>query len=97
MTYIPKVNDYVIWTKDVEGWIYFADKEYVTIEHGVRPKNKINYECCPIHANERVLVLCYPEQWKELTYVKSRESVYEESKNNMETVGKVTWRESNQK
>jgi hypothetical protein len=80
MSYEPQVNDYVQWTKGVEGWVYFKDKEYITIEQSVRPKNNENYLACSIHRNERVLVLCYPNQWKELVYIKSRESVYEEEK-----------------
>ena len=77
--YVPKVNDYVIWNngKGVEGWVYFTDKEYITIEVDVRPKDEINYEACILHKNERLLVLCYANQWKELNYIKSRESVYE--------------------
>jgi hypothetical protein len=78
--YIPKINDYVVWTKGVEGWIYFVDEEYITIEYIVRPKNKVNYRACPIHANERLLVVCYKEQWNELEYIKSRQSIYEEEK-----------------
>jgi hypothetical protein len=97
MIYTPKVNDYVIWTKGVEGWVYFVDKEYLTIEQSVRPKDEINYLCCSLHRNERVLVICYPEQWKELTYVRSRESVYEEEKESMEIVGKSDWGESDEK
>lgn len=79
MTYEPQVNDYVEWKKGVEGWVYFKDKEYITIEYIVRPKDEVNYECCPIHANERLLVVCYVEQWKELKYIKSRQSIYEET------------------
>lgn len=75
--YIPKVNDYVKWTKGVEGWVYFVDKEYITIEASVTPKDNMNYYSSPIHANNRLLVLCYSNQWKELTYVRSRQSVYE--------------------
>ena len=73
----PQVNDYVKWKKDVEGWIYFVDKEYITIEYSVRPKDKVNLECCPIHKNDRLLVICYKEQWKELKYIKSRKSIHE--------------------
>jgi hypothetical protein len=91
MTYIPQINDYVIWTKQVEGWVYFVDESYITIEHSIRKKDKINYQCCPIHQNDRVLVVCYANRWKELTYVKSRQSIYE---NCMETMGKGTGRES---
>jgi len=88
MTYEPKVNDYVLWNdgKGVEGWVYFKCKEYVTIEISVRPKDEINYQCCSLHRNERVLVLCYNKQWKQLEYVTSRESVYEEE-NCLEMVG----------
>jgi hypothetical protein len=81
MTYEPQVNDYVVWTKGVEGWVYFKDKEYITIERIVRPKDEINLECCPIHRNERLLVICYNNQWKELQYIKSRQSIYEETEN----------------
>tara|TARA_R110000868_G_scaffold8124_2_gene41920 strand:- start:7223 stop:7459 length:237 start_codon:yes stop_codon:yes gene_type:complete len=78
MNFEPKVNDYVVWTKGVEGWVYFVDNEYITIETNVWEKSKESYEHSPIHRNDRVLVLCYSHQWNELTYVKSRKSVYEE-------------------
>ena len=81
MTYEPQVNDYVVWSKGVEGWVYFKDKEYITIEYVVRPKDEVNLECCPIHRNERLLVICYNNQWKELQYIKSRQSIYEETEN----------------
>jgi hypothetical protein len=84
MTYEPNVNDYVVWTKGVEGWVYFKDKEYITIEHIVRPKDEVNLECCPIHINERLLVICYANQWKELKYIKSRDSIYEETEKCLE-------------
>ena len=87
MTYDPQINDYVRWTKGVEGWVYFKDKEYITIEVSVRPKDCENYQACCLHRNERVLVVCYPEQWKELEYVRSRESVYEEEKEPLALVG----------
>ena len=90
MTYRPQVNDYVEWTKGVEGWVYFRDDEYITIEYIVRPKDQVNYHACPIHANERLLVVCYKEDWKQLKYVKSRESVYEEEQNCVALVGEGT-------
>jgi hypothetical protein len=77
MSYDPKVNDYVKWSKGVEGWVYFKSKEYITIEYSVRPKDEVNYGCCSIHANERLLVLCYNEDWNKLEYVRSRQSIYE--------------------
>ncbi len=78
MKYDPKVNDYVKWTKGVEGWVYFKCDEYITIEYSVRPKDEVNYECCSIHANERLLVICYENQWDQLKYIRSRKSFYEE-------------------
>lgn len=90
MRYIPQINDYVQWTKGVEGWVYFKDSEYITIEASVRPKDPLNYQAAPFHANNRLLVLCYKDQWQQLTYVKSRESIYEEEENSVEMVGKGT-------
>lgn len=78
MSYTPKVNDYVIWNQGrVEGWIYFKDKQYITIEVSTRPKDDENYRAAPIHAKEHLLVLCYASQWNELEYIKSRASIYE--------------------
>jgi hypothetical protein len=85
--YTPSINDYVEWTKGVEGWVYFKCEDYITIEHSVRPKDEVNLECCPIHANERLLVICYKEQWNQLEYIKSRQSIYEEEENTLEMVG----------
>ena len=95
--YEPEVNHYVYWNDRVEGWVYFKDKEYVTIEINVRPKDKQNYRACSLHRNERLLVLCYHQQWKELTYVTSRETVYEEKKVYVETVGEGIGSESDEK
>jgi hypothetical protein len=81
MTYKPKTNDYVTWAKGVEGWVYFVDDEYITIEYFVRPKDEVNYLACSIHANERLLVVCYKEDWNQLKYIKSRKSIYEEEEN----------------
>lgn len=78
MSYAPKVNDYVIWKNDIQGWIYFKDSEYLTIEVLVKPKDEFNYRAAPIHANNRLLVLCYPNQWNELKYVRTRQSIYED-------------------
>lgn len=86
MSYEPQVNDYVIWTKGVEGWIYFKGDEYITIEELVRPKDKSNYQACSIHRNDRLLVICYKDQWNQLEYVKSRESVHEEEEKRVASV-----------
>ena len=94
--YIPQVNDYVKWEKDkfsVEGWVYYKDAEYITIEIGVRCKNDEDIVHCPIHKKTHCCVLCHPEYWKELKYVRSRQSMYEEEEKCMAMVGKSTRRE----
>jgi len=78
MSYVPEVNDYVKWKKHIEGWIYFKVKDYITIELHVRPKRSEDLPLGTYHRNDRVLVLCYKEQWGELKYIKSRESVTDE-------------------
>lgn len=77
MSYNPKVNDYVIWNKGIEGWVYFRCNDYITIEVLVRPKDEENLRAAPIHRNERVLVICYHQQWNDLKYVRTRKSIYE--------------------
>jgi len=75
--YVPKVDDYVIWnshTSTHEGWVYFAHSSYVTIEISVRSKSEENIQDCPIHKKTHTLLLCFSEDWNQLTYVKSRES-----------------------
>jgi hypothetical protein len=49
-------------------------------------KDEENYACCSIHRNDRVLVLCYKQQWEELTYIKKRQSVYEKENDSVEIV-----------
>lgn len=78
MKYDPQVNDYVIWKPHIKGWVYYKDFEYLTIETRVKPKDSINLLDAPFHANNRLLVICYQNQWGELNYVKSRKSIYEE-------------------
>lgn len=78
MSYSPEVNDYVIWKDHIQGWVYFKDKEYITIEVLVRPKDSINYKHCNLHRNDRLLVICFRHNWKELEYVKKRKSIHEE-------------------
>jgi len=80
-SYTPEVNDYVKWIKgkfSVEGWVYFKDSSYLTIEIGVKDKHSDDVEHCPIHSKYHTLVVCYPESWKQLQYVKSRTDKYEE-------------------
>lgn len=80
-TYIPQVNDYVLWEKgkfSVEGWVYFKDSLYLTIETQTRPKPQEDLPLGTHHRNERTLVVCYPESWNQLKYVKTRNNIYEE-------------------
>ena len=77
--YNPRLNDYVKWKKGVEGWVYFVDKEYITIETQVIPKDEEDLKHSPFHRNKRLLVVCYKEQWKELNPVGYRENKYSET------------------
>ena len=59
MSYVPKLNDYVKWNRDkfpVEGWVYFVDSSYLTIEIGVKDKHSDDVEHCPIHSKYHTLV-----------------------------------------
>lgn len=73
MKYQPKVNDYVKWTdslgKVVEGWVYFVDKDYITIEISVKDKPD---DLVHFHKKTHCCVVCYPQYWHELEYIKSR-------------------------
>lgn len=77
--YVPEVNDYVIWKNEhhqqLEGWVYFKDNAYITIETHVWPKDSIDMINGTFHHNDRTLVVCFPESWKELKYVHSRPAV----------------------
>jgi len=80
-SYIPEINDYVKWNKgkfSVEGWVYFKDNAYLTIEIGVKDKHTDDVEHCPIHSKYHTLVVCYPESWKQLQYDKTRTDKYDE-------------------
>lgn len=66
--YTPEVDDYVIW-KDLKGWIYFKCDQYVTIEIGVKDKPD---DLVKMHKKTHCCVLCFPENWNELMYVKNR-------------------------
>ena len=76
-TYVPQLNDYVKWTNshtDIEGWVYFVDSAYCTIEISVKDKPD---DLVPIHKKTHCCVVCYPQYWHELTYIKSRDSADE--------------------
>jgi hypothetical protein len=79
--YDPQVNDYVHWKseyKDHMGWVYFKDEEYITIELGVKDKPHCVYSKNSLHCKEHLLLVCHKFFWNELTYIKSRKSVYDE-------------------
>ena len=74
MTYTPQLNDYVHWKSDytdLKGWVYFVDSAYCTIEISVKDKAD---NLMPQHKKTHCCVVCYPQYWHELTYVKSRDS-----------------------
>lgn len=77
--YSPRLNDYVTWKKGVEGWVYFVDKEYITIETSVTPKDEEDLVHSPFHKNTRLLVICYKNQWNELNVIGYREDKYSET------------------
>jgi hypothetical protein len=74
--YKPRVHDYVIWHRDpppsFEGWVYFVDTEYITIEIGVKDKPTCQYTANEKHKKIHTLLVCHPCYWKELEYVKNR-------------------------
>ena len=87
MKYIPQVDDYVQWKSDhmnIEGWVYFCDDMYITIETGVKPKPNCEYTKNERHKYIHTLLLCYPPQWKQLKYVYTRKNRYAETLADME-------------
>ena len=65
---MPKINDYVKW-RNIEGWVYFFDNEYITIEVGTKDKPD---DLVPMHKKNHILIVCHNWYWDELEYVKSR-------------------------
>ena len=70
-----------------EGWVYFkGDKveprkgfttnpRYITIETGVRDKPKEQLDSgSKLHNKVHTLLLCYESQWKDLKFIKKRET-----------------------
>ena len=73
-----------------EGWVYFKgdsiDNEkrikfgwrpvprYITIETGVRPKPYCEHAKNDRHKMIHTLLLCYEKDWKDLKFVRKRES-----------------------
>ena len=76
MMYSPQVDDYVKWTTTLgnvhEGWVYFADREYITIELSVKDKSEQSYKDSPIHRKIHSLLLCQHYYWDQLEYIKDR-------------------------
>jgi len=70
-SYTPQIDHYVKH-KHMEGWIYFVDTQYLTLEIMVREKSEESFNDAKFHRNERCLVVVYPEDWKHLEYVKKR-------------------------
>ncbi len=74
--YEPQVDDYVIWDRNQygndEGWVYFKDEEYITIETGIKPKPPCQLAQSR-HKYIHTLLVCQKYYWHELKYVKSRE------------------------
>ena len=52
-----------------EGWIYFKDDEYLTIEIFV--KNKPD-DLVKMHRKVHCLIVCHKWYWNELNYVNNR-------------------------
>jgi len=75
LNYKPRLNDYVKWN-DLEGWVYYVDQQYITIEIRVIPKPEEDLEHGTPHRNNRCLVVCYPEQYSQLEYITHRETIY---------------------
>ena len=90
LTYKPRLNDYVKWN-DLEGWVYYVDQQYITIETRVIPKPEEDIPNAPIHKNHRCLVVCFPEYYSELKYVTHRETIY--SKPTQDTYKSQTYRD----
>lgn len=87
MKYIPQVDDYVRWTNSLgnvhEGWVYFYDPCYITIETGVRDKPNCEYTKTEKHKKIHTLLLCHPHQWHELEYIKNRRDEETSAYNNI--------------
>ena len=76
MSYTPVLHDYVKWTNSLghvtEGWVYFVDTEYITIETGVKDKPQCEDSKTQKHKKIHILVVCYNQFWDQLEYVKNR-------------------------
>ena len=69
-----------------QGWVYFkapkmeekkgfsSNPRYITIETSVRDKPVEQLKDSPLHKKIHTLLLCYEQDWKNLKFVKRRES-----------------------
>ena len=76
MSYVPQLDDYVVWKDSLgrvtEGWVYFVNEAYITIEVSVKDKPPCEYTMNEKHKKVHCLVCCFPQNWHELEYVKNR-------------------------
>ena len=93
MTYKPSVDDYVIWHHNGlvhKGWVYFTDDQYNTIETGIKPKPNCEYTKNERHKYIHTLLLCFPNQWKDLEYIHTRKNRYGKTLEDMETYNRLS-------
>ena len=71
-----------------EGWVYFKGEpvepkkgfttptRYITIETGVKdkPKEQMDSGASSLHGKVHTLLLCYEQDWKNLKFIRKRES-----------------------
>ena len=76
MSYVPRLDDYVVWKDSLgrvsEGWVYFVNEAYITIEVSVKDKPPCEYTRNEKHKKIHCLVCCFSQNWHELEYVKNR-------------------------
>ena len=78
--YVPKLHEYVRWhqTRGThEGWVYFVDEEYISIELGVIDKPTCNLTSHHKHRKNHILLVCQNLYWNQLEYVKSRKDFWD--------------------
>lgn len=76
--YVPKLHDYVKWHHyhmKHEGWVYFVDEEYITLEIGVKDKSCNLTD--NLHKMHHILLVCYKWNWHQLEYIKSRKDFHD--------------------
>ncbi len=78
--YVPKLHDYVKWHHNRfihEGWVYFVDEEYISIELGVSDKPVCDLTSHHKHRKNHILLVCQHFYWHELEYIKSRKDFWD--------------------